>query len=338
MNESLNNSMLDALTLRGLLLSVSVRYWRARKKLRPEDLGIAPDAIDERLFSLGHKKLLPKEALQRFALIESRAHAMVEAATFPFLGGVARYLPNPKLENTYAGLHGLQNEFELCRDEFLGRYGKMRERALSDWREAAVRLGVDTDRMLAVIDDAFPSHDKVARHFAFDIRTFQIAMPEAVPTARLVELGAQREIVEARRQAVLAARGEIDASCREFIADCTATLREQTAKLCAEMLTTIRTTGNVHQKTLNRLVKFIDDFKQLNFAGDLEMESQLDRVRSELLNRSAEDYRQNPAATRSLEAGLSQLRDQARELAGQDARELVERFGQMGRRKLQLAS
>jgi hypothetical protein len=84
-------------------------------------------------------------------------------------------------------------------------------------------------------------------------------------------------------------------------------------------------------------VKFIDDFKSLNFAGDVEMERQLDRVRSELLTRSAEDYRNNLTATRSLETGLTQLRDQARELASQDARELVERFGQMGRRKLQLA-
>jgi hypothetical protein len=43
-------------------------------------------------------------------------------------------------------------------------------------------------------------------------------------------------------------------------------------------------------------------------------------------------------ATRDLEVGLSQLRDHARNLASQDARELVERFGQVGRRKLQLAS
>ena len=42
-------------------------------------------------------------------------------------------------------------------------------------------------------------------------------------------------------------------------------------------------------------------------------------------------------ASRNLESGLSQLRDQARELASHDASELVERFGQMGRRKLQLA-
>lgn len=94
----------------------------------------------------------------------------------------------------------------------------------------------------------------------------------------------------------------------------------------------------VHQKTLNRLVKFIDDFKQLNFAGAVEMEQQLERVRSELLTRSAEDYRNSPAASRNLESGLSQLRDQARELTSQDAHDLVERFGQLSRRKLQLAA
>ena len=60
-------------------------------------------------------------------------------------------------------------------------------------------------------------------------------------------------------------------------------------------------------------------------------------MRGELLSMSAEDYRQSPSASRSLEAGLGQLRDHANELATRDARDLVERFGQLGRRKLQLA-
>ena len=64
---------------------------------------------------------------------------------------------------------------------------------------------------------------------------------------------------------------------------------------------------------------------------------ELDAVQRELLSRSAEEYRQSPGARRSLTAGLKQLRGHARELATQDARELVERFGQLGRRKLQLA-
>ena len=42
-------------------------------------------------------------------------------------------------------------------------------------------------------------------------------------------------------------------------------------------------------------------------------------------------------AQRDLQGGLTAMRDHANELLEQDARELVERFGQMGGRKLQLA-
>ena len=71
------------------------------------------------------------------------------------------------------------------------------------------------------------------------------------------------------------------------------------------MLESMRTgkTG-VHQKTLNRLVRFIDEFKQLNFVGDQQMEAQLERVRQEFLPRSAEDYRDDEAARARLQQGL----------------------------------
>ena len=51
-----------------------------------------------------------------------------------------------------------------------------------------------------------------------------------------------------------------------FVADCVASLREQTATLCEEMLQSISDgkTEGVHQKTLNRLIRFIDQFRQMN--------------------------------------------------------------------------
>ena len=109
--------------------------------------------------------------------------------------------------------------------------------------------------------------------------------------------------------------------------------------LCEEMLNSMQRgkTEGVHQKTLNRLVRFIDQFKAMNFADDREMEQRLEQVRGEFLDRSAGDYRDSPAAQRDLEQGLAAMRDHANELLEQDAKELVERFGQMGRRKLQLA-
>src|SRR5438046_10355508 len=94
----------------------------------------------------------------------------------------------------------------------------------------------------------------------------------------------------------------------------------------------------VHQKTLNRLVKFVDQFKQMNFVNDTEMEQQLESVRQELLTKTAEEYRDSRKARGQLVAGLSQLRDTANRLARQDATELVQRFGEMGRRKFHLAA
>ena len=80
--------------------------------------------MTERLISLGHKRLLPREALAQFALIESRAHAVVDAATFPFLGGIGRFLPNRKLRETTVRLHELEAEFAKARRSFARRYGR----------------------------------------------------------------------------------------------------------------------------------------------------------------------------------------------------------------------
>ena len=41
--------MLEAITRQGVLYAASVRYWRGCKQLKPEDLGIDPAHVDERL-------------------------------------------------------------------------------------------------------------------------------------------------------------------------------------------------------------------------------------------------------------------------------------------------
>ena len=99
------------LTREGVLINVSVRYWRAHKKLKAEDIGLKPDDVSDRLISLGHKRLLPKEATAALALVESRAHALIESNTFPFLNGLAHFLPNTKLQEVTDKLKELETEF-----------------------------------------------------------------------------------------------------------------------------------------------------------------------------------------------------------------------------------
>src|SRR6266567_4801245 len=148
MQHNQDNQLLEVLTRAGVLMHVSVRYWRATKKLNAEDLGLDPDKITE-LISLGHKKLLPKEALEPFVLLESRTHALVEASTFPFLGGLSRFLPNPKLQEVLDRVNRLAGEFAEAKARFLEHYGEMRNKALEEWRATAQRLVSEPERLIA---------------------------------------------------------------------------------------------------------------------------------------------------------------------------------------------
>lgn len=339
MSHSDPQALLAVLTREGVLINVSVRYWRAHKKLKPEDIGLEPDKVSARLISLGHKRLLPKEATAALALVESRAHSLVEANTFPFLNGLAHFAPNAKLGEVTGKLKALEAEFWLAKQQFVSQYAELRDAALVEWREMANDLSDDPVRVVAAIEAAFPPAPMLERKFGFDTQLFQIAVPERLGLD-LLNLADQENLVQARQQAAREAAARIRHQAESFVAECVASLREQTATLCQEMLHSIRTgeTG-VHQKTLNRLIRFIDQFKEMNFVGDAEMEAQLETVRRELLTRTAEEYRQGGASARAiLESGLARLADTARELARQDATDLVERFGGLGRRKFQLAA
>lgn len=332
-----NNHLLDILTREGVLINVSVRYWRATKKLNAEDLGLDPDNVEERLISLGHKNLIPKESLQAFALIEGRAHALVEGNTFPFLNGLGHFLPNARLQDTTDKLAELEQEFMAEKENFLSRYAETREQALAEWRQAAARLVKNPAKLVETIEQSFAGPERMERTFGFAVQLFQVKVPEGLGLDP-VSLGEQQEIIRAREEAARQAAEKINQGVENFISDCVASLRQQTAALCEEMLESMKQgkTG-VHQKTLNRLVKFIDEFKTLNFVGDRELEEQLERMRQEFLARTAEEYRDSEYYRRKLRDGLRNLADTARDMAQSDNRGLVEQFGQMGQRRFHMA-
>lgn len=337
MNED-NNHLLDVLTREGVLIDVSIRYWRATKKLNAEDLGLDPESVETRLISLGHKNLIPRESLQKFALIEGRAHALVESNTFPFLNGLGHFLPNARLQETTDTLAQLEREFIAEKENFLGRYAETREQALIEWRAAAARLVSHPARLVEAIEDSFPGPEKMDRAFGFAVQLFQIRVPEKLQLDP-VSLVQQQAVMHAREEAVKQAAEKINHGVETFISDCVASLREQTAALCEEMLESMKQgKSGVHQKTLNRLVKFIDEFKTLNFVGDRELEEQLERMRQEFLGKSAEEYRDSDHYRRKLREGLRSLADTARDMAQSGSPGLVEQFGQMGRRRFHMTA
>jgi len=330
----MNNNLLDAICQKGVLISTAVRYWRGCKRLKPEDLGLDPSQVSDRLIRLGQKRLVAKDALADFALLESRVHATVDGASFPFLGGLARFVPNPHLATTISSLEKLRAEFEDAARSFTDNYPQLREHALAEWREAARHLNGNAERLLATIEQSFPPAGAICQRFELQWQLFQIATPEGI-RLEVTNGIAEYEASESRRRVADEATHQMQSDLDGFIRESVASLREETARLVSDVLATIN--GNdkgVHQRTLNRITTFIDSFRSLNFAGDQQLEATLERFRRELLQRSAEDYRNQPGAMVTLTDGLNRLRETAVQLAREDASTIVARFGAIGQRRL----
>ncbi len=331
---NMTTTLLEAVCQKGLLVTVSIRYWRGFKRLKPEDLGLEPSKISDRLIRLGQKRLIPKDSLGDFALLESRAHAVVDGSSFPFLGGIARFVPNPRLGDLTDRLEALREEFRQATENFVTGYGPLRDRAMAEWRAAAYQLPGDAEHLITTIEQSFPPAGTIAKRFDFEVQMFQLAAPEGI-RLEVVDGVAEYEASETRRrvaeQATQRLHGELDSFVRESVAS----LRQETARLASDVLATIDgSEKGIHQRTLNRLATFIENFRTLNFAGDQQLETTLERFRRDLLTRSAEEYRNNPGAMASLTDGLDRLRQNAVELVRTDATGIVSRFGIVGQRRL----
>ena len=331
---TINNPLIDAICQRGVLISTSVRYWRGCKRLKAEDLGLDGSKVSKRLIALGQKRLVGKDALADFALVESRTHSMVEGASFPFLGGIGRYVPNPNIAATTSSLEKLRAEFEEATRSFSQNYPKLREQALDEWREVARNLNGSAERLLATIEQSFPPVAAISQKFEYNWQLFQIAAPAGI-RLEISNGIAEFEAAEDRQRIATEATQRLHSELDSFVRESVTSLREETAKLASDVLATIDgSEKGVHQRTLNRLATFIDSFRSLNFAGDQQLENTLERFRRDLLDRSAEDYRNDSGAMASLTEGLNRLRQNAVELVRGDATAIVARFGQVGQRRL----
>lgn len=332
-----NHQLLDGICQKGVLITTTVRYWRGCKRLKPEDLGLKPTDVSARLIRLGQKRLVPKDALSDFALIESRAHAAVEGSSFPFLGGIARFVPNPNLAGTINILEKLRGEFTEASRSFAENYPTLREKALTEWREAAQHLNGNAERLITTIEQSFPPAGAINQRFEFSWQLFQIAAPDSI-RLEIVDGVTQIEAVQDRQRIATEATRRMQSDLDAFVRESVASLRQETARLASDVLATIDgSEKGVHQRTLNRISTFIESFRGMNFAGDAQLETTLENFRRELLRRSAEDYRNDAGAMGSLTDGLNRLRETAVQLAREDASDLVARFGQVGQRRLATA-
>jgi len=309
----------------GVLIDLDVSIWTMETRMRPEDLGLDPDAVAD-VFQLGKKLLLPAEARNRFRRIESRARYRIEQVSFPFPISQARFVPKRALPELLEDLEELKEEFNREVDRFVEEYEALKEEIRPRYIEAAehawtnshssVSLEEFVQAFLNRLDSLYPEAEEVRSRFGFSYRVFEVQMPrEHRSPERLSE--EERARREAERRMLERLQAEYSQRINAFLEAVVTTLRQRTAELCQHVAEKIRNGEAISERTLKSMREFVAKFRTLNFVGDHQIEAMLEHLERQFLSNPASVYNSDGLFNMrsELEAALKQITDAAMDLS-----------------------
>ncbi len=141
-----------------------IRIWSARRKMQAEDYGVDATLPPEDLATLGVKKLCPQEKLRPFAMLKSRAVALLSHIGVPFFTG-AYMIPADKANEVNKALAAIKQEFDGAKAEFMASYSATCEEWISQ------HPGYD-----AMLREAMLSPDVVRSRISFGWKAFSLRM------------------------------------------------------------------------------------------------------------------------------------------------------------------
>ena len=111
-----------------VVVSLDVRIWSGRKKLRPEDLTASGRLPPKDLVSLGSKKIFDPRALKPFAEVKRKAETRCQVIGVRFARAFA--IPKAAAKSVVEELNSLAESFRQVREAFLATY----DEELTRWK------------------------------------------------------------------------------------------------------------------------------------------------------------------------------------------------------------
>jgi len=309
----------------GVLIDLDISIWTMETRMKPEDLGLDPDAVVE-VFRLGKKLLLPAEARNRFRRIESRARYRIEQVSFAFPISQARFVPKRALPELLEDLEELREEFNSEVDRFVEDYEALKEKIRPHYIEAAEHAWTNSHSSLSLdefvrkfldrLDSLYPQPNEVRNRFDFSYHVFEVQMPREhrSPEALSAEERARRE---AEKRMLEQLQTQYSQRINTFLETVVTTLRQRTAELCQHVAEKIRNGEAISERTLKSMREFVAKFRTLNFVGDQQIEAMLENLEKRFLSNPASLYNSDGRFNMrsELEAALKQITDTATDLS-----------------------
>lgn len=317
---------IEALWKHGTLLDLSIGRSLFEKKSRPVDL--LREDIDLSAFHLGHKKLLPKKALEKIVEIEGKARNFVLSRSMAFPIAGARFVTTKALPQVIAKLSELKEEWEAEVDNVIKMYPTYREEQLAILDKAAADMvqekleglkddvAKDLEPKLAAWLDAqqqgnramYPSVDKLPGMFRFGWDTFEIVPSKGV--ANSSEAAAQKS--------------------KDWVKWAMGAIHKSLGETANNVLYQLSKHSKITQRNVKPLFEAFDSFESVDFTGSSEARKSIDAIKKAFLIKTdgEPDYAKTSDAICATTGGQSQFVEMMKPLAALNTEATAEEAGE----------
>lgn len=279
-----NQSLEGVLFKHGTLFDLDIGRWMARKKLRADDLLLAPGT--EGAMQLGHKILLPKTAMKEIQEIDSKARVYLanRSTTFPIGGG--RFVSSHVLTEVLERLREMRTSYLAAVGAMIEKYPDLRNSQIQALDKAEYDLAVEDhkknptkenwDRLDSWLSQKYAEHramypttDDLRQRFRFEWRMFRIEPSSGIE-------GMSESQAEEMRRAQAQLRQELQGWVREASAEMHKTLGE--AALNASDL--LAKNGKLDPRNLRPLFEAFEAFRAMDFTGQSSFQNAVSAARA----------------------------------------------------------
>lgn len=326
----------------GVLISLHVSRWGARKMIKLEDLGLGERDDQDRLvklFKLGSKRLIDPAHLEIFIKIEGKARRLIanHGVTFPVVP-TAYFVSDESFIGLKEKLDILQEAYNDALDLFINSYEDYREEWLDQFYEYAkeeLSQGQDPEmvanKFVSKLSGFYPKAEDLKERFGFVYTTFTITSP-----ANKIDPNEYIETVKSRREIQRHYQAQVKQQIDGFLEQTVSGLRKELVETCEHVSGLLMDEGKqFNNRSLSAMWNKVEKFRRLNFAGDKRVTDAINELEN-YITVDAKKYRDSRKFSKEFNDVLSSVGSDLRSTLKTELREIVTSFGHTSKRKLKL--
>ena len=280
-------SVTEVLFARGTLINLFVGKPTFQKKLRPGDV-LMDDDIDTDVIYLGHKKMLPKEAMAPLITIEGQARSFLAARTTEFPLSNGRFAFYGALPAILDRLDELKENWDRGVINLVDNYPALKAKQLNLLREQNSKFiekelgklgGEDRNRKAVELADwsvtqddknrlLYPLVDKLPDMFKFDWRMFKVSPLTGTEEMSTLD---QQDLRDAQERL----RNDLESWVRQASIEMHKTLGEA----AANARSMLEKNGKLTPRNIKPLFDAFESFKAVDFTGASSFQQVVDQIK-----------------------------------------------------------